>query len=54
MAKSKTRKPRSNAAAYKKMAMERMKFNILKPAIKSTYEDATANDLINMYNSLFV
>lgn len=38
----------------KKMAMERMKFNILKPAIKSTYEDATANDLINMYNSLFV
>ena len=37
----------------KKMAMERMKFNILKPAIKSTYEDATANDLINMYNSLF-
>ena len=37
----------------KKMAMERMKFNILKPAIKSTYEDATANDLMNMYNSLF-
>lgn len=37
----------------KKMAMERMKFNILKPAIRSTYEDATANDLINMYNSLF-
>lgn len=38
----------------KKMAMERIKFNILKPAIKSTYEDATANDLINIYNSLFV
>ena len=38
----------------KKMAMERMKFNILKPAIRSTYEDATANDLMNMYNSLFV
>lgn len=37
----------------KKMAMERMKFNILKPAIRSTYEDATANDLMNMYNSLF-
>lgn len=37
----------------KKMAMERMKFNILKPAIRSTYEDTTANDLMNMYNSLF-
>ena len=37
----------------KKMAMEKMKFNILKPAIRSTYEDATANDLMNMYNSLF-
>ena len=37
----------------KKMAMERMKFNILKPAIRSTYEDATANDLMDIYNSLF-
>ena len=37
----------------KKMAIERMKFNILKPAIRSTYEDATTNDLMNMYNSLF-
>lgn len=37
----------------KKMAMEKMKFNILKPAIRSTYEDATVNDLMNMYNSLF-
>lgn len=37
----------------KRMAVERMKFKMLQPAIRSTYEDATANDLINIYNSLF-
>lgn len=37
----------------KQMAMERMKFAALKPAISATYEDATANDILNMYNSLF-
>ena len=37
----------------KQMAMERMKFAALKPAIAATYDDATANDIMNMYNSLF-
>lgn len=37
----------------KQMAMERMKFAALKPAIAATYDDATANDIMDMYNSLF-
>lgn len=37
----------------KQMAMERMKFAALKPAIAATYDDTTANDIMDMYNSLF-
>ena len=36
-----------------KKAIERMKFAALKPAIQSTYEDASANDIYKWYKELF-
>lgn len=37
----------------KQNAVERMKFAALKPAIQSTYEDASANDIYKWYKELF-